>query len=242
MGRIRRMFKWGISEERVSASVLTRLQSVAGLKAGRCDAKESRPVQPVPEADIAAVKPHVTTPIWGIITLQLLAGMRPGEVLAMRGADIDTRGPIWEYVPQSHKTEHHGKRRVVFLGPRAQLALRLFLKADPDRYLFSPQEGRAEFVGNQYRDGAAAERGGKRRPKDSYSVHTYYGAIRRACKRAGVEHWHPHQLRHNAATVWRREFGIEATRTALGHASAVTTEIYAEMDRGKARDIIARVG
>ncbi len=47
--------------------------------------------------------------------------------------------------------------------------------------------------------------------------------------------WHPHQLRHNAATDLRRQFGIEATRVVLGHASAVTSEIYAEMDSAKKR-------
>jgi integrase len=54
--------------------------------------------------------------------------------------------------------------------------------------------------------------------------------------------WHPHQLRHNAATWLEREFGIEVARIALGHSSPVVTAIYAEADREKARDAIARVG
>jgi integrase len=54
--------------------------------------------------------------------------------------------------------------------------------------------------------------------------------------------WHPHQLRHNAATELRREFGIETARIILGHRSAVVTEVYAELDRLKAVDAIQRVG
>jgi integrase len=54
--------------------------------------------------------------------------------------------------------------------------------------------------------------------------------------------WHPHQLRHNAATYLRKEFGIEAARLILGHQSAGITEIYAEQDREKAKDIIRRIG
>ena len=54
--------------------------------------------------------------------------------------------------------------------------------------------------------------------------------------------FHPYQLRHNAATRLRMEFGIEAARTILGHHSLAVTEIYAEMDFEKARSVIAKVG
>ena len=50
----------------------------------------------------------------------------------MRTRDIDTSGKIWEYRPESHKTEHHGKERVIFLGPRAQEIVRPFLKNNLD--------------------------------------------------------------------------------------------------------------
>jgi integrase len=62
----------------------------------------------------------------------------------------------------------------------------------------------------------------------------------RAWKR---EHrWFPHQLRHNAATSLRKEFGVEVARIILGHATAFTTEIYAEADRLQAMEVIAKVG
>ncbi len=54
--------------------------------------------------------------------------------------------------------------------------------------------------------------------------------------------WHPHQLRHNAATELRKEFGIEAARIILGHHSAAVTEIYAEKDEREAMAAIAEVG
>ncbi len=53
---------------------------------------------------------------------------------------------------------------------------------------------------------------------------------------------YPHQLRHNAATALRKEYGIEAARVVLGHRSALVTEIYAEMDRTKAAEVMERVG
>ncbi|MGD0462867.1 MAG: site-specific integrase [Tepidisphaeraceae bacterium] len=54
--------------------------------------------------------------------------------------------------------------------------------------------------------------------------------------------WHPHQLRHNAATRIKREFGIEIARVILGHRSASVTEIYAELDDQKAINIMRKIG
>jgi integrase len=50
------------------------------------------------------------------------------------------------------------------------------------------------------------------------------------------------QLRHTAGTRFRAEFGLETARVLLGHASAATSEIYAEADRAKAAAAAAVVG
>jgi integrase len=57
-----------------------------------------------------------------------------------------------------------------------------------------------------------------------------------------VPHWHPHQLRHNAATFLRREHGIEVARIILGHRSPAITEVYAEVDHTRALAVMAEVG
>lgn len=55
--------------------------------------------------------------------------------------------------------------------------------------------------------------------------------------------WHPHQLRHTAATEIRRAFGLEAAQLTLGHSSAqVTDAVYAERDHGKVAEIMRQVG
>jgi integrase len=54
--------------------------------------------------------------------------------------------------------------------------------------------------------------------------------------------WHPHQLRHNAATYLRKEFGLETARIILGHRSAAITEVYAEADQQKAVDAMLKIG
>jgi integrase len=54
--------------------------------------------------------------------------------------------------------------------------------------------------------------------------------------------WHPHQLRHNAATVLRKEYGIEVAKIILGHATLSATQVYAERDLEKAREIVGKIG
>jgi integrase len=64
----------------------------------------------------------------------------------------------------------------------------------------------------------------------------------RACRKAGIPHWHPNQLRHTAATKIRQRYGLEAARQILGHRSTATTEIYAEADLGRVVFIMAEIG
>jgi integrase len=63
-----------------------------------------------------------------------------------------------------------------------------------------------------------------------------------ACDKAKVPRWHPHQLRHKAATWLRKEFGLDVARVVLGHRSPTITEQYAEIEFSKAQEIMGRVG
>lgn len=247
-----RAFRWAVENELVPPSVHHGLKAVPGLKRGRSEARESEPVKPVPEAHVDAVRPYVAPQVWAMIELQRITGMRAGEVCQMRTCDIDVTGQVWVFKPQTHKTEHHGRERLVYLGPRAQEILRSWLKTDLAAYLFSPREAMEERW-TRRREGRkspltpsqrARSRKAKPRktPRDRYDTDSYRRSIKYACKRAGVPDWHPHQLRHNAATWLRKEHGLEVARLILGHASAAVTEVYAELDHERARTIMARVG
>ena len=78
------MFKWGVANELIPASVHHALLAVGGLRLGRCQARESEPVRPVPVEHVNAVLPHVSPQVAAMVRLQLLTGMRPGEVVVMR--------------------------------------------------------------------------------------------------------------------------------------------------------------
>lgn len=112
IGRIRRAFKWAVGEELLPVDVWQRLTAVESLAKGRSDAKESEPVTPVSQEHIDAVLPQVGRQIGAMIQVQILTGMRPGEVTAMRGIDLQpSDGGMWVYQPESHKTEHHQRVR-----------------------------------------------------------------------------------------------------------------------------------
>ncbi|MHC4406936.1 MAG: tyrosine-type recombinase/integrase [Planctomycetota bacterium] len=250
MTRIRHVFKWGVARELVPETVWRALCAVEGLREG--EAVETDAVKPAPEEHIAAVEPHVTPQIWGMVNLQLWTGCRPGEACAIRAIDIKMQGRVWEYRPHSHKTEHHDKERIVYLGPHAQEVVKPWLKSDLYAYLFSPREARAWYQAQRAKNRKTRRYGRrvnskpksnpKRAPGDRYMTRAYNHAIQRACERAGVPSWTPNQLRHTAATRIRAAYGIEAARIILGHSSAVTSEIYAEIDREKAREIMGEIG
>ena len=102
------------------------------------------------------------------------------------------------------------------------------------------------------------KRNAQKRPGECYTIGSYEHAINCGCDKAfppqnklseseakqwRKDHrWSPNQLRHSAATCLRKEFGIEAASFVLGHSSAAITEVYAELDHGKAADIMGQVG
>jgi integrase len=89
-------------------------------------------------------------------------------------------------------------------------------------------------------------------PGERYSAQSYGQAIRygiakanREAERTGgdrIPWWHPHQLRHNAATRLRREFGLDIARAVLGQRSLAAAHIYAELDQAGAVAAVARIG
>ena len=217
--RIRRVFRWGAENELVPAAVSQALATVRGLQAGRTAARESAPVKPAPRQHVEAVVAVLTDPVRAMVELQLLTGMRPGEVIAMRMADLDMAGEVWVYRPVQHKTAWRGHEREILLGPKAQEVLRRVL-------------GKGLRVGCLFRP----------RKRPGYTRDVYGNAVIRACERAGVPRFRPNQIRHLVATEVRKTFGLEAAQVALGHKRADITQVYAERDREKGVEVARKIG
>jgi integrase len=297
VGRIRQIFNWGRGQQIIPASdAYLSLEHVEPLKAGRTKAPETEPIKPVPAAHVKAVQPYLSRQVTALVDLQLLTGMRPGEVCSMRGIDLDTTDEPWEYKPPQHKTMHHGHKRVIYLGPKAVEVVKEFLRANPQEYLFSPADAIRELREKLHRDRATPmNQGNKPKPNlenrvkkkygNHYTTAAYDHAIAKACEKAfgmpdeireprtkkalekeaklapeiqakrrkqreqarsawRAQHvWSPNQLRHNAATELRRKHGIDVAQTVLGHRlGSSITEIYAEANVEKAKDVMATIG
>jgi integrase len=218
VGIITRIFAWGVENELIPAGVAHGLREVKALVRGRSEARETDPILPVDDETVEATC-KVLRPMWAaMVRIQLLLACRPGELVSMRPCDIDMTGPVWIYRPASHKTAHHGKERVIPIGPKAQLLLKPWLPTFPAQYVW------------RGRDGAPA------------TASIYSQTVRRACNRAGLPHWTPNMLRHAGATKIRRQASLDAAQVILGHSTVQTTQIYAERNLDAALRIAAEVG
>ncbi len=260
---VRRVFKWGVSHELVPSSVYEALRTVDGLKRGRTSAREPQKVGPVEDAIVDATIPFLPPVVADMVCLQRLTGCRPGELCILRPCDVNTSEKVWCYTPESHKTEHHGRERRIFIGPKAQDILRPYLLRDHQSHCFSPSESRRkQFEAMRKRRKSKVQPSQvdrrKRRPATQpggvYTKDSYRRAVARAIELANdkllkqdpetkpLPHWHPNQLRHSAATEFRRRFGLEAAQVALGHSNADITQVYAERDFALAARVMGEVG
>ena len=269
---VTRAFKWAAAEELIPASIYHGLRTVEGLKKGRTTAPDHAPVEPVADVVVDATLPHLPAVVADMVRFQRLTGARPGEVCSLRPSSLDRSGNVWVYRPDHHKTEHHGRERIIFIGPKAQDVLRPYLLRDAETYCFSPAESEAARKAGMRANRKTkvqpcqidrSKPRPKRKPKDRYTKDSYNRAIGRAIDKANkktredgrkadlkpeeieaklLPHWHPNQLRHTCGTEVRRHYGLEAAQVVLGHAKADVTQVYAERDQALAADVMKKIG
>lgn len=219
--RIQYLFKWGTKKELVPPHLYPTLLTVEGLRAGRCDARESEPVRAVAQEFVEQVLPFLPSrQLRAVARLQILCGARAGELLAMRGAEIETRpgGRAWFFRPRQHKNAHRGHARMIVIGIEAQAIVSPFLKPDLNAYVFSPAEAEAERLaelhaarttppGEGNRPGyCAATRNGHppRRLGPFFTVAVYRRAVDRACARAFPPPAELARRRGETPAAWRK--------------------------------------
>jgi site-specific recombinase XerD len=121
-----------------------------------------------------------------IVRLMAETGLRAGEVVALKVADVDVkRGLVWVHRGKG------AKGRVAPFGPQAAAVL--------DRYLRARR-------GHRYASTSALWLGAKG------ATFGYFGlndALRLRAKRAGIDGFHLHLMRNTAATRWLAKGGSE---------------------------------
>jgi integrase len=250
--RIRIAFYWGFREGLVGHDVISILKAFQPLRFGE-GGKERARVREVDYPIVERTLPHLPPDVATMVQLQYLTGARGAEIRRMRWCEIDRSGEVWVYRPTKHKTARCGNTLEIRLGPKAQALLLPFIDRQPDSPIFSPaaseqtrkqrlRDARRTPVqpSQQRRAQAASEKSDRRvrKPGNMWSRTAYYRAISRACKRAEVLPWHPHQLRHARATFVRASAGLEVAQSILGHKTLSTTQVYAER-HGRAAEAFA---
>jgi integrase len=196
MRRVVAIFRWGAAEGKIPAAVKETLAQIPGLRQGRCEARETSPVRPVPDDVVDATLPFLPDIVADMVRLQRLTGARPAEICILRPCDLDrSGGDVWFYRPERHKTQHHGRERVISIGPRAKAVVLRYLARDASAYCFRPVDSEQKRRAAQHaarktplscgnKPGSNRIRKPKRSPGDRYATVSYRRAITRACDKA----------------------------------------------------------
>jgi integrase len=215
-----------LSAERAEARVLSAAEVVAILHAARdmdADPKGHRSHNHALFATIAAT------------------GMRKGEALALRWADVDfdkgtitIRGTLsrvnGELVVTTPKTAK--SRRVLTPAEGVMRLLRAHRVAQIEDRL---------HAGDQWRDSGHIFTTGIGSPRDPRGV---LRSMVAAARRAGVDDVHVHSLRHTAATAMLEQgIHVKAVSELLGHAGTqITTDVYAHLTSPTAKKALDGLG
>jgi integrase len=153
----------------------------------------------------------------------------------LRPCDVERPGlvvdgtAIWVCRLDRHKNDWRGQPRAFVVPVPAQGALAKYLEGrPPDAYCFSPRESWEASLAARRKPGTRPRRKArpKRTPGERYTSHCYARVVRKACVRAGVEPWHPHQLRHAAGDLAFTLDGVDGSMAFLGHDSAQANAVY----------------
>jgi site-specific recombinase XerD len=173
------------------------------------------------EAQVLVETPHPTTPqaLRDRAILELLygAGLRLGEVVALRVDDLDL---VHRQVRVRGKGD---KERIAFFGVPAREALA--------RYL---EEGRPALLGARTTDALFLNRWGS-----PLSPRWVQALVKKWAVRAGLDaSVHPHTLRHSFAThLLQGGADLRVVQELLGHASPTTTQVYTQLTHPEVRRV-----
>lgn len=224
VNHIRRIFKWGVSEELVRPTILEALKCVTGLKRGEAHDNPPRTAVDPKHVWIVINDLRSTTPAStrsrdyqhaaaDALDFILSTGCRPGEACNLRWKDVTLEPePLVELT--EHKTRKvTGTSRLIPLNQAATRLIRGLLQTrdsqDPDRPVFDAD--------------------GQGRPLLTNGL---YQLVRKTCAATDCPHWSPYQIRHTVASTVVARTGSEVEASALlGHTPGSTVVQRYSKDR-----------
>lgn len=189
------------------------------LKVKRIEPNDERIRYLSPDEEAALLKELEHQPqTRNIIIFAMMTGCRRGEIFDLRWRHVDFERGVINIIKTKTK-----RSRVVMMNPNpVLLALMKELRAQ------APNAGRDAFV-------FPSEKTGERLTDIKHSFHS-------ALKRAGIEDFRFHDLRHTAGT-WLADSGAHITVIAsiLGHSRTSTTERYVHAVDAAKREAMAKL-
>jgi len=250
IGRIIRIFAWGVEEEHVQPSIVAALREVKNLQRGEQDTFDNPPRQEVPDEVVKRTLPFMSLTVAAMVKLQRLTGMRPSEVYRMTVGNINQTldAELWYYTPKSHKTERFIGEKPIPLGKPEQALIAPYLEGKTaERSVFSPHRAVQEKRERQRAErrtkiSPSQEQRNRQRAKkpasivgEFYDKNSYRKAVEYAIRKGNqtlpdgekIPHWTPYQLRHAAGTATEKALGLDKAQALLGHKTANMTKRYA---------------
>ncbi|MBI1324137.1 tyrosine-type recombinase/integrase [bacterium] len=209
--QIVRVFRWGVQEGIVHVDTWKALESVDPIPPGREGTEDYEPIGPVSDEHFRIVMDIVIDRTKDLLRVHRATGARSGELLAMTPAQVDMTGTDWLYSPIDHKTKRRKKDRIIGI-PRTVVPILLARMPESKEERWFPLK-----------------------------VNSYYNAVKRACLKAKIPVWHPHQLRHALATEAKKIVGEEAAATLLSVSNEKTAKVYARVTPEGVRAILEQI-
>ena len=177
-----------------------------------------------------------------LFVLMLAFGLRRGEALGLRWHDLNTARATLGVT--------HGVRRLKNRNqgqPKTVLILSELKTARSRRTLYLTPPLTEALARHRQRQDAERALVGQDWPDTGLIFTTAFGTMldpdnlshqfARICGRAGLGHWHAHELRHSAASLMLAQgTPLHVVSEILGHSSiAVTKDVYGHLDEGEKR-------
>jgi integrase len=181
-------------------------------------------------------------PLGCLFILMLMTGVRRGEALGLRWNDVDLRKGTISIRQQLQRIDGQLKATEV-KTEKSRRSINLSKSLVQDLKAQKLDQARLRMKSEGWQETGYVFTTSVGTPLDPRNVAQRFQS---ACNKAGIGNWHPHELRHTAASLMLAEgIPLQVVSAILGHASIrITSDVYGHVlapQRQQAADTLASV-